>query len=307
MENSDNIRLLKRTEIDDDSWNTCIRMASNGIIYSYTWYLDCFAENWFGIVYKEYQFVMAVPCKRKLGISYVYHPALVPQLGVIGNNIPDDLPELFIRSIPADFKLIDYTIINQIEILIGDCTVTPTVNYTFPLDKPYDELRQQFTNNTIRNIAKQKDQGTIIKGIDTADVVNLAKIQFADFPKNVLAALDKYEEMNNNCPEENKCLNYGYVNKDEKLEAAVSIMFSPQRIYYLIACNSPAAKTKGASHKVVDVIIRDHAGMNAVLDFEGSDIPGVAFFYNGFGARAEYYQKLHINRLGLLLRTLASK
>ncbi len=301
------IRLLKRNEIDDGRWNNCICNASNGIIYSYTWYLDRLAENWFGLVYKDYQFVMAVPYKKKAGIRYVYHPALVPQLGVIGNDIPGELPESFIRSIPPDYKLIDYTIINQTIISIDDCKVTPAVNYTLSLHKPYDILKKQFTTNTIRNIAKHKQEGTITKKIDTTDTINLAKKQFSGFPKNVLAALDKYVDLNNNCPDENKCVNYGYINEQQKLEAAASIMFSNNRIYYLVVTNSPEAKTKGASHKIIDAILKDHAGTDVVLDFEGSDIPGIASFYRGFGATACHYQKLYINRLNFLLRTLASK
>jgi hypothetical protein len=38
------------------------------------------------------------------------------------------------------------------------------------------------------------------------------------------------------------------------------------------------------------------------LDFEGSNIPGIARFYKGFGALPQTYYSLHQNRLPKLLQ-----
>ncbi len=302
----DKIQLLKRNEIDDSRWNNCIGNAHNGLLYAYTWYLDHFAENWFGLVFEEYHLVMAVPFKKKMGIPYIYHPPLVPQLGLMGDPITPELLAAFINTIPGEYKLVDYPMNNQAIVSNKGYRVITAVNYTLSLQESYEELKKRFNTNTTRNIAKNRDEG-MMKPVETKEVIQLVKEQFTSFPKNVLAALDKYSVLNDQCPAINCCRNYGYMDKQGNLEAAASIMFSHNRIYYLLASNSPEAKKTGASHKIVDAIIRDHAGRDLILDFEGSDIPGIAQFYNGFGATAGHYQRLYINKINFLLRWLLPK
>jgi hypothetical protein len=54
----------------------------------------------------------------------------------------------------------------------------------------------------------------------------------------------------------------------------------------------------------VDAFIREHAGKEFNLDFEGSNIPSVARFFAGFGARPEIYQGVNFDRLPVLLNKL---
>jgi len=51
-------------------------------------------------------------------------------------------------------------------------------------------------------------------------------------------------------------------------------------------------------------LISEYAGTDKVLDFEGSEIPGVARFFKGFGAVKQHYYHLHINKLPLPIRWL---
>ncbi|HET7896231.1 MAG TPA: hypothetical protein VFL47_01130, partial [Flavisolibacter sp.] len=89
--------------------------------------------------------------------------------------------------------------------------------------------------------------------------------------------------------------------KDELLASAV-FLFSHNRAYYVLVGNHPNGRTLGASHALVDAFIRDHAGMNLLLDFEGSDLRNLAFFYSSFGARQESYQAIKLNRLPWWIR-----
>jgi hypothetical protein len=44
-----------------------------------------------------------------------------------------------------------------------------------------------------------------------------------------------------------------------------------------------------ANHFLLDAIINEFAGKNIVLDFVGSDIPGIAHFYKNFGFHNQPY------------------
>jgi hypothetical protein len=68
--------------------------------------------------------------------------------------------------------------------------------------------------------------------------------------------------------------------------------------------NHPNGKTLGASHYLIDRFIHDHAGQKMLLDFEGSDIRNLAFFYSSFGAITELYPSLRINRLPWYIKWL---
>ena len=48
--------------------------------------------------------------------------------------------------------------------------------------------------------------------------------------------------------------------------------------------------------------IKDHAGQQRVLDFEGSDVRSLAFFYSSFGAVEEKYAAIKWNRMPWWLR-----
>ena len=56
----------------------------------------------------------------------------------------------------------------------------------------------------------------------------------------------------------------------------------------------------GASHALIDAFIKDHAGQNLILDFEGSDFRNLAFFYSRFGAKVEIYPAIKINTLAVV-------
>ena len=58
----------------------------------------------------------------------------------------------------------------------------------------------------------------------------------------------------------------------------------------------------GASHALIDSFIRDQAGKELVLDFEGSDLRNLAFFYSSFGAKEEKYAGLKWNKLPFYIR-----
>ena len=55
---------------------------------------------------------------------------------------------------------------------------------------------------------------------------------------------------------------------------------------------------------LINAFIKDYAGTDLLLDFEGSDVNSLAFFYSSFGATVEMYVGLKQNNLPALLRLL---
>jgi len=97
---------------------------------------------------------------------------------------------------------------------------------------------------------------------------------------------------------------FGIFNREHELHASCIFFFSHQRAYYMLVGNTEAGKSTGASSALIDGFIRQYAGQKIKLDFEGSDIPGLARYYSGFGALNNHYPAMKLNRLPLYLKWL---
>jgi hypothetical protein len=86
--------------------------------------------------------------------------------------------------------------------------------------------------------------------------------------------------------------------------AAAFFAFSKTRGIYLVSASNEVGKEQRSMFKIVDAFIRAHAGSPRILDFEGSNIPSVARFFAGFGARPQIYQGVSFDRLPVFLNKL---
>src|ERR1051325_4489828 len=110
MSNPVAIQYLAHKDIDKKKWNRCIDNADNGLIYAYSFYLDCMAKNWDALVQNDYEAVMPLTWKKKYGIRYLYQPFLTAQLGVFGQIITERQCGDFIQAIPSKFRYIDISL-----------------------------------------------------------------------------------------------------------------------------------------------------------------------------------------------------
>lgn len=74
------------------------------------------------------------------------------------------------------------------------------------------------------------------------------------------------------------------------------------RIYNLTSTTLPNGRTLEANHFLFDQLIREFSGSGLLLDCEGSDLQGIARFYQKFGAVNQPYFFWKSNRLPAILR-----
>ena len=288
-----NIQYLEQHQLNRLKWDQCIATAANGVVYAYSDFLDHMATQWGALVLNDYEAVMPLPWRKKMGISYIYQPFLTAQLGLFGNNISEQLLTSFLEHIPKKFKLWEFPLNAGNVFSNTGYPLYQRMNYVLPLNKPYATLQNAYRENSTRNIKKARQYGCY-KSRDTsiAAVLNLAIEQngpdkgFNDFEK--LFGLYAAKGLA-------KC--YGVYSDKQQLLSSCALLYSHNRLYYLLVGNHPNGRTLGASHLLIDAIIRDHAEQNLVLDFEGSDIRNLAFFYSSFGAKEEVYAAIRMNRL----------
>jgi hypothetical protein len=300
MTTGDTIQYLTRPQIDTGKWDQCIDKAANGRIYAYAVYLDTMSANWDALVLNDYEAVMPLTWNNKYGIRYLYQPFLAAQLGVFGNG---DVPA-FIQAIPAHFRYIDIYLNSANTSSFDKDSVQLRDNYILNMHQSYENLYAAYRENIRRNIKKAKQAGcSVVKDFDVETVINLASTQMYLHDKNVEENIDRFSRLYKLLHAEHKATTYGISLHGEVIASCV-FFYSHQRAYYILVGNHPNGKTIGASHALIDAFITDHAGQELLLDFEGSDIRNLAFFYSSFGATQEIYPALKINRLPFYLKWL---
>jgi len=304
MEKGLKIYFLKRKEIQVEKWDRVISESPAETIYPYSWYLDAVTEKWSAFVVDDYRFVMPVVWKKKAGMKYIYQPFYTQQLGVFSREYVD--PDLIKRMLRILYRKYRFAGINfNTKNLLGEdgpITVDDKSNYVMTLNQEYETLYNGFSTNAKRNIRKS---------IEVADNIELK------LPVEELVSLKRENDV---IPRSND--DYRWMAKlfdtihakgagkiyatrsGSEITAAAFFAFSKTRAIYLLSASSEKGKEQRGMFRIVDSFIKDHAGSGIILDFEGSNIPSVARFFNGFGAQAEIYQSVSFSRLPSTLTKL---
>jgi len=303
MATGDQIKYLQHKEIDKQNWDACIDHAPNGLIYSYSFYLDNMAKNWDALVIGDYEAVMPLTWNKKYGFHYLYQPAFTASLGVFGENLTEIVVDKFIKAIPPKFKLVEISLNSGNIFNVAPPSWISRVNYNLPLHRSYDELYKAYRDNHKRNITKAFQLGChVSKEASVDEIMKLNEEQLKHIDGTKPEDYPNFKKLYEFLKGKRQAKTYAIVDPKNKILASAVFFFSHNRAYYIMVGNHRDGKTIGASHALIDAFIKDHANQNLILDFEGSDIRNLAFFYEGFGASLEIYPALRINNLPWYIR-----
>ncbi len=300
------IRYLRHNQIDFVKWDACIDGAINGIFYGYSWYLDMCARSWDALVEDDYQAVMPLPFRQKWGVRYLFQPFFVQQLGVFSrSSLSGGVTRRFLDAIPSSFRYLDYQM-NTYNVLPSDHPFVAGRGITYELDliAPYEQLRAKYSSNTKRNLKKSEKRGVFqtphgrpeeiitafrqnrgARGIPFKeyDYQILKHLIYAGIHRGMVTLKSAYTSDNNFC-------------------AGIVFFKSHKKAVWLFSGSTPEARENGAMAMLVDGFIRENAGKEMVLDFEGSSDPNLARFYQGFGSEECVFLQIRKNRLPLILK-----
>ena len=297
------IRYIPRDSIDTSKWDHCIDNSKNGLIYAESLYLDNMAKHWDGLVLNDYEAVMPLVWNKKWTIQYLYQPPLTPQLGIFSQkNIPHGLIEAFIKEIESRFKFAEifFNYDNSHRIF------QLRHNFILNLERSYERLASQYKIDLQKNLKRANR----FEFVYTADFNLEEALQLHEhFYKN------KTPHVRNNDYANffKLCVRLQQVQKaeiralltEEKDWLSVVLLFKKKnRIYLIESTTSKKGRQMQANHFLLDAVIREFAGKDLILDFVGSDIPGIAHFYKNFGSVEQPYFFYKLNRLAWPARVL---
>lgn len=276
------IRRVTNKEIDVQKWNTTVQQAPNGLIYAFAEYLTVMCEGWDALVLGDYECVMPLTHRKKFGIPYLYQPPFIQQSGIFGKT-NKEIVSAFISEAQSHFAFaeIHLNFLNQTN------PVVSKNNQVLLLSKDHQTLKTAYSEYTARKIKQAEKK--IIQYLPLESNINIsAYIQL--FGKNTPHVREKTYKKLNLFFEQNPDLSFSRgLYLDGELAASVSGLIGKGRMHLLTLTTHNRKKFSFAAHTLIDQLIKEFSNQQILLDFEGSDIPGVFAFNEGFGAVNQPY------------------
>ena len=291
------IKYLRHIDIDKHKWDNCIENSSNGLIYSSSVFLECMATNWDGLVMNDYDAVIPLPFRKKYGFHYVYPPAFSQQMGITGlQEINPGVIEAFLKNIPAKFRYVEMNF--NVSNLYQYKNEKERLNYILPLTTSFETIKKNFSRSALRNIKKAQNENITVKeDVHFIDIINIHRSRFKDTVGADATDYNRLATLFYELKKTNLIFTIGSYDKDGILIGGSIYFVFKNRITFIINGNSPESLKNGATHLLMYETIKKFSNSDFILDFEGSDYPEFARFYQQYGATAEMYKLIKINKL----------
>lgn len=301
------IRFYRNSEINYKRWDLCVEKAVNPYFYAYSWYLDLVAEDWTALIYGDYLAVFPLPQRKKGGVEYLYQPKFTQQLGIFSREkLSSKLIQDFINAIPRQYRLVEINLNKYLSISDKIGQVRYNTNVELDLIPEYETLKKAYSSNLKRNLKKALANNLQLDiNIKPEDLVELFK-QNRGAQLKVYSDLDyrRLSRLIYTMIYKGMARVWGCYSEGNDLLAACVFVHAFGRTVFLFSGLSEEGKARNAMPFLLDSFIQRYAGAKMVLDFEGSNDPGLKRFYMSFGGSEHKYISLKINRLPFWLRPL---
>ncbi|HWB63917.1 MAG TPA: hypothetical protein VG603_10430 [Chitinophagales bacterium] len=286
------IRFIQRPLLDNAKWDALILRSLHSLPYALTWYLDAVAENWDALVLGDYKAVMPLTWLRKLGVKCVYQPYYCQQLGVFSDApLSPDIIRQFITQANENFPYVNFNLNPSATTVAAEFGMASKRNLFLDLNTDYKTLTKSFSSNHKRNISRAEKAGLRFNAGVSVKAFQNFYLQTIDRKKQVFKPVHQkaFIAISNAIIQQGYGKIYGVEDTAGNLTAALLLIMHRRRFINIINTSSAEGKKNGASHFLFNEVIKEHANNGALFDFEGSSIPSVARFYEGFGASEETF------------------
>lgn len=290
------IRYLKREEIDVQKWDRCIDDSPNRMIYGYSYYLDQMAKHWEALVMADYSVVMPLIWNKKFGIKYLYQPAFTQQLGIFSpDEINSSVVDRFLTVIVNHFRF------GEIFFNYGNPhpSFRKHTNYIIGLNTFYEELYSTYKRDAVKNLKRaEKFQLKYSEYANLEMALDMYRKEYGTrMPQLKSADYNNFKKLCSLAREKGEIIIKAVLDDKNNLLAVAILLQKNNRLFLIQSTTLASGRKIEANYFLLDRLIQEYAGRDMVLDFEGSDIPGIAHFYSNFGGLDQPYFFYRFNRL----------
>jgi len=294
------IKYIKHRDIDPIKWDKTIDNCYNGMVYGYSFFLNNMAgKRWDALILGDYEAVFPLVWSSKYGLKYLYQPFFCQQLGLFSKTrITEDLMHEFIKKIPRKFVYWDFHLNYNNNFFSPHITFVNRTSFNIDLNQDYLSIYDKFNSDAKKNLAKSALAGYTVK---TDDAVEVAADCFFKAYGVWYANPTRLKSQITQCAKDAIQLKKGFTRsiygKDGQLWCSGFFFMAKDRIHYAMAAPSEGGKKYGATHVLIDEVLKEFSNQLLTFDFEGSDLQSVAYFYAKFGSVKKHYLEIVNNRL----------
>lgn len=299
------VNFLKHNEIDITKWDDTVRRSKAASVFFSTETLDILTspDTWNALILNDYDAVMPLPSRKKGPLNYIYPPFFLPHLGIF-SKIPltSQIVDDFLKAIPKQFVIAD--------IILNEFNPTPANEETFvmtshqlDLQYSYDNLYSNFSNNTKRNVkyAEKQNFALLINENLINETINLFKNN-RGLQKDVNFSKNDYHRLaaaTHHLLAKGVCDVYSVIDGDSgKLAAGAFFVKDNSTAWFWFSGRDNSLSDGFPMFYLINQFIKNNAGLNLTLDFNGSSNPNIARMYHGFGGIPYHFNgvKLYKNQ-----------
>lgn len=293
------IEILPSHQINTEKWNNLVTKSLNGLIYAQSNYLDFVADHWDALIINNYETIMPITWRTKAGIKYAYTPAFTQQLGFIGAPL-NEHTERIVKRIYSTYRYGSILLNAGNSITAKIIHASPKSNLLLNLEHPFNDIKLMFRKDHIQNAQKAANNGLIYTEIIPIEKA-ISFYQLINGAKTPHIAISNYKKLNEYCDSvlkfNHNCFTRAVMNDQGDLLSSALFLKDEKRIYNIMNATSEMGRKEKANHLLFHHVIQEFSEKKLILDFEGSSIPGIKHFYEGFGCYEEIYYLWHYNKL----------
>ena len=297
------ISWIDRNNLEEENYNNCISNSKQSLMYGYSWYLDLVCDEWNALVWKDYQAVMPIPIRKKYGVSYVYPPLWVLQLGIFSQN--DAIPEQeFIEFLSKKVRFVELRL-NAKNAFLNQPVFQERNFQQLSLNHDYEWIYKNYQSDRKKDLKKAQKLGLQAKWSDRPE--NLIRL----FQNNVGKRTPEIQERDyqNLSKLIHECMHRGKgevlsIYHGEQLVASAFFVKHQQTITILCSSTDFSNRNNGGNTLLIDLAIQKYKTHYTILNFGGSSMKSIASYFFSFGAQQVSYPFLRQRKWPWFLRFL---
>lgn len=298
-----NIRIVPNEQVDKERWDR-INWTTNrkSAVYNSTRYLDVLSPGWEAVIINDYEAFTALPKKTKMGLTVYGNSPFLQKLAIIGNSnevnaaaIGRMIGKLKLTHLSFDARYFNYSV--------------PQVrnNYYIDLSEGYEAIARKYKGNGRASIRSARKNGLRVERLqDYTITFSGFREGFGEVSSYKTEHFDRLSVFLQQNGDLFDC--YGVLNEEGEVVYSAIILKDAFRYYYLVSGARPQYRHLYPTYFFMDWFLQQHAGQEErIFDFEGSDIPSVAFYFQRYGPELEQYYTYYRNNYFFPLKQILNK
>ena len=275
------IQYVSRKLLDEKKYDFCIENSIQSRVYAFSWYLDIVADHWDVLVLNDYEALMPLPWKQKLGLKYITQPYFCQQLGIFSlTTISEETQLEFIKKIPSKFLKVSLALNSQNAIISEK---NSRKNLFLLLLNSHEALFKNFSKGRKHAIKVAEKNQLIVAETSIQSLIDIQKkLHQYEFSE------EKLEKLSKQLLQQQKGKVLG-IFKDDVLLGGALFVFSKNRVVYLFSAFTYQGREYQAASFLINYQIKNNENSYFIFDFEGGNIPNIGKFYRSFGAEEECF------------------